>query len=109
MVAIKLLPFAFVVLFLAGIVGIVLHYKFLVLLKEEHFEKWKELGSPTLLKNNSIKTNLAIFSFLKNKKYLEMNDPKLIKISMFLWNYSVIYLIFFIVALFIFAIGLKNR
>jgi hypothetical protein len=37
-------------------------------------ELWAQLGKPSLIMNNSISNNLAIFSFLWNKKYRAQND-----------------------------------
>ena len=108
MVKIKVLPFAFSLILLMAIFGIVLYYKFLVLLKEKHFEIWEELGSPALFTNNSIKNNLRILGFLKNREYIEIKDVQLTKISQLLWNYSLTYLILFTIALFVFIIKLTK-
>ncbi len=111
MVTIKdsIFSFLFVIVFIFAIFGLFLHCKFLELLKEEHFEKWKELGSPTLFKNNSIKNNLAILAFLRNGEYIKMDDSQLTKISRLVWNYARFYLIFFVVTSFIFAITLIKK
>jgi hypothetical protein len=102
-------PFMFAVISVAAIGGFILYHGFLTYLKLNHSEKWKELGSPTLFVNNSMKTNLIIFSFLKNKEYLKMNDFSLIKISRRLWNYGIIYSLFFAALLVLFAINLGGN
>src|SRR3989338_4712195 len=109
MVITKFLPFLFIIVFLSAILGIVLYHKFISLLKENHVEKWRELGFPTLFTNNSINNNLKILSFLKNKKYLDLNDTRLTSTARKLWNYGVVYLFFFIAALFIFLIVVLKR
>jgi hypothetical protein len=106
MVITKLLPYIFIIFNLSAIIGIVLHHRFLALLKEYHFEKWKELGSPTLFMNNSIKNNLAVVRFLKNKEYLNINDPHLTKMSQIIWYYSITYLSFFVLITTLFVICL---
>ena len=111
MVTTKVFPYVFITLILAAIVGIVLSYKFIILLKENHFEKWKELGSPALFSNNSIKNNIAVFKFLKNKEYLKFDNPQLIKTAQILWYYNIFYIIFFggIAVLFIFNLVISHR
>lgn len=94
----------FALLIIFAVVGIYLHYKLIYLLREKHNEKWKALGCPMLLINNSIKNNIAILSFLKNKEYLKLNDLQLIRISNILWNFSWIYLVFFVITISLFVI-----
>jgi hypothetical protein len=111
MVAIKNFPITFGILAIGALVGIILNYKFLSLLKARHFEKWRELGSPSLGigMNNSIKNNVAILTFLKNKEYIKINDSELIKSAKILWNYGIFYLIFFVVAIILFIINIKRQ
>jgi len=88
MITIKIFPTIFVIVAISGIIGIILNYKFISLLKKKHFEKWKELGSLSLGTNNSIKNNIAVLSFLKNKEYIIINDSELTKSAKILWNYE---------------------
>lgn len=108
MVTTKLLPFLFVLLIIFAITGICIHYRFLSLLKEKLPEKWKALGCPTLIINNSIKNNIAILKFLKDKEYLKINNPELIRVAQLLWNISRIYIVLFITTALLFIINLKN-
>jgi uncharacterized membrane protein YidH (DUF202 family) len=70
-------------------------------LKEYHPNEWRELGSPSLLTNNSIKNNLAVLKFLKSGEYSRLNDPKLTIASRLLWHLSAIYLVILAVAIFL--------
>lgn len=97
---------AFITLLVLAIVGIYLHYSLISFLKKTHYEKWKELGSPALVTNNSVKNNVAILNFLKKKEYLEMNDQELTKISLRLWNFGRIYLIFLATVICLFVVSL---
>lgn len=108
MVTIKIFPITFGIIVVAAIVGMILNYKFLSLLKERHFEKWKELGSPSLGTNNSIKNNAAILAFLKNKEYIKIGDAELTKAAQILWNYGIFYLFLFTIAIILFIINLKK-
>lgn len=108
MVRAIILPVAFGTILLMMIVGIFLYSKFLNLLKNEHLEEWKRLGSPQLLANNSIKNNLRILVFLKNREYSKFNDLQLTKVSIYLWIYSIIYLLVFVVVLVLFLVNLHS-
>jgi len=94
----------FVLVILFGILGIYLHCRFVSLLRDKYPEKWKALGSPALLTNNSIKNNIAIMSFLKNKEYLSIGDQELNRISKLLWNFGCIYVLFFIITIVLFLL-----
>ena len=105
MVAIKSLFFIFVILLIVfAAIGIYLHWSFVSLLREKYPDKWNELGRPTLIINNSIKNDVAVLSFLKNKGYLSLNDKQLNKIAMLLWNFGYIYIVIFTITIFLFII-----
>ena len=93
----------FVFLILLAGVGIFYYQKMLSILKVNHIEKWNSLGSPTILKNNSINNQKLIMAFLNKKEYLSSNDPKLISLANFLRIYHKIYIAIFI---FIFSVFL---
>ena len=62
---------AVVVIYLAA-VGYFMNY-----LKTAHREMWLELGSPSILLNNSIRNSFLTLIFLFGGKYRTLNDPKL--------------------------------
>ena len=103
MVITKIFFFLIIVLAAFAVVIIYLNYQLLTLLRNNHPTKWHELGSPTLILNNSIKNNMAVLKFLKNKDYLELSDQKLAKVSRLLWSMGLIYLflLLMVVSLFI--------
>ena len=96
MVTTKILPIVFGILWITAIVGIVLNFKFHALLRKRYPEKWKELGAPTLVFNNSLKSTLQIFKFLKNKEYVRLNDAEFTKIASIFWYYNIAYLVLFL-------------
>ncbi len=99
-VTMQLLFFIFLILLvLLAIPSIYLHYRFLSILKERYSEKWNELGRPTLIKNNSIKNNIAVLKFLKNRDYLTMGDKQLTNIAILLWTFAYIYIVVFVITL----------
>lgn len=56
--------------------------------------------------NNSVKNNIAIFSFLKKREYLELNDKELTRSSLRLWNFDCIYLIFLATVICLFLVSI---
>lgn len=94
----------FIMLIISGIMGAVLSRKLLHNLKEVDYKKWKELGSPSLFLSNSIKNNIAVWRFLRNKDYLKIEDNKLIKICKLYWGFNLAYLFLFTVFICFFLI-----
>lgn len=66
------------VLFITGFIWDTLFFKHL---KKEHSEKWNELGRPTIILNNSIKNNISMSFFIKNREYEKLNDPELTRLG----------------------------
>jgi hypothetical protein len=63
-------------------------------LKQNHREKWLELGSPSFL-NNSVLTGIRFSGFFYKRKYLLLGDRRLNRLFFLLW-------ILFIALLFLF-------
>jgi hypothetical protein len=76
----RALPIAFAVLLMEGALFFFFFHKLLTYLKERHFNKWEELGSPSMISNNTIKNDLAVSNFFRIEEYLIMNDPYLIEL-----------------------------
>lgn len=51
--------------------------KILNLLRESHEEVWKELGSPSLVQNNSFENGVATLRFIWKRGHRELNDSSL--------------------------------
>ncbi len=72
-------PFVWGVLAIAIIymvsVGYLMNY-----LKNAHRKIWTDLGSPSIILNNSIRNGLLTLGFMFGSKYRNLNDPKLNKI-----------------------------
>jgi len=101
---INVFHFTFILLIVVALPVLYLHYRFLYLLRVNHIEKWKEIGSPTLILNNTIRNNIAILKFLKNKEYLKLHDKKLSATANFLWKLGGGYIVLFIIIIiFLFA------
>jgi hypothetical protein len=78
-------------LVLLFIPGIWLHSKVLSILRDRHVSKWRELGSPTLVKNNSPANSLAVLRFLWRREYAALSDRHLSRVCRTL---SILYLVY---------------
>ena len=79
MFADSILFIAFVILVVCCAVGFWLHHRFLSVLRERHSDIWKELGSPTLVANNSPQSFFVIRRFLRKMNSLNISDPDLMR------------------------------
>lgn len=50
-------------------------------LKRYHLKTWQNLGSPGLIKDNTISNQLTLWRFIIKKEYLELNDKNLLNIA----------------------------
>ena len=89
------------VVFLIVIVGGILNWKVLKILKEIHPKTWEELGKPSLLANNSIQNNFQVLKFISKKQYLALGDERLNRIC----NFYKGYLIFSYVCVFFYLLS----
>ena len=89
-----ILTIVLIILIVGGIVGLFASYNMLKVIRLRHKDIWKELGKPTLILN-SIKSNLSVFRFLKNKEYKRIEDPDFISLCKFNRLYGSFYLIIF--------------
>ena len=66
-------------LFILLVLGLALEWLFLTHLKQQHTQTWIDLGSRSLLSNNSINNALKILRFKWGQTYKKLNDPWLDK------------------------------
>jgi hypothetical protein len=74
----EIILLALVVLTAFGMMGLVLHYRFLSWLRDRQAATWKELGSPTLFTNNSLKNYFAVRKFIKNMTSSSASDQEMV-------------------------------
>ncbi len=84
------------------------HSSLMTSLRNDHPEKWQELGSPTLIKNNSIRSNIAMIKFLMKNEYLELNDHNLTNKCSFLRIFYSVYIVWLVIILIDFIIILSS-
>lgn len=99
---------AFLGLTVMAIVHIVLHVRFVLFLKKKHPELWRMLGCPAPFLGNTPKQCLALSRFIRKGMYFESNDPVMIKEGGLLRVFTRIYLVFFILVVFVFALLLRQ-
>jgi hypothetical protein len=64
-------------------------------LERQHPEKYKQMGSPSLFWNNSMKTQFSTFKFICKREHKDLNNPGLSKLSDFTLVFFVVYLFLF--------------
>ena len=72
---------------------------FLRYLRVHHVSTWQNLGSPTLVMNNTIRSGLSVMRWLWKKEYLALEDPHLTRFAQAMIVYQVLYFVLFIVVL----------
>jgi hypothetical protein len=71
----------FRVMVVVGVMCAVIHWLFLRRLEERHHETWIELGSPTLILNNTISNARLTGKFLSRRKYRALGDKALSRLG----------------------------
>ncbi len=74
-----LLCILFPLVFVVPPAGMYLYYIVTKRLKDKHPNQWHSLGSPGLIRNNSIGNSCSTLWFLWRKKFLQLDDPLLVK------------------------------
>jgi hypothetical protein len=89
-------PILFVVMFVLILVWFGLITKLFQMLRINHPEKYKAMGEPTLIMNNSLRNNIAFMRFLFCREDRSLGDPKLSKLTAFMFYFALVYLLLFI-------------
>lgn len=69
---------------------------FLRILKQDHPDEWRRLGSPSLFLNNSIGMTYHELKFLFGRQFIKLNDRKLNSVCQTLLVLNVITMLVFI-------------
>jgi hypothetical protein len=85
----------------ACVVGILLFLLFNSYLRRRHPDVWDSLGSPGLIRNNSLRETLLFLKFLFRREYLKVNDVRLHRLAQASLVWFVFYILFFISILFL--------
>jgi len=65
-------------------------------LKSKHSKKYKEMGEPHLIQNNTMKTGRTTLKFLCKREHKSLNDKPLSILGDFMLVFGIIYIILFI-------------
>lgn len=65
-------------------------------LKSKHSEKYRAMGEPHLIQNNTMRTGLAPFKFLFKREHRSLNDRPLSLLGDFMLVFFIIYVALFI-------------
>lgn len=65
-------------------------------LESKHPEKYKEMGEPHLIRNNTIKTNWTTLRFLCMREHKNLHDTPLSLLSDFMLAFFIVYMILLI-------------
>lgn len=91
--------FAIFFLFFLVVLGAFFHYQFISILRNKYKKTWEELGSPTLITNNSIRNIIRIMIFLKEKHYIDLNDEELNFRSRRLYIFNNLFFVFALICI----------
>jgi hypothetical protein len=85
-----------------ALLGLAVGRYLLAYLKRAHPMVWVELGSPSLLLNNSIRNNWLSIKFLWSARHRELHDEKL---SRLVWAMRVLSVLLTVLCLFVTLLG----
>jgi hypothetical protein len=103
----KLLPFAFVLLFVGCIGGMIIQQVFYSRLRRLHTATWEQLGKPVIILNAGMLGSIQFIKFLWRRDYESLPDRKTVAFARFLRAYLICYAVFF--ALIILTLALTTK
>lgn len=92
-----ILPYTFAFMFVAVLVWFLLCVKLFNSLKERHPETYKNMGSPSLFKNNTFSNNINFLKFLFKKEWQQLGDESIEKLGNIMLSFIIAYSALFIV------------
>lgn len=106
----EILKMAVPIVFAAGFVMVIIWLgccvKLFSLLKARQPEKYKEMGEPSLIMNNSLRNNIAFMRFLFRREDRSLGDPGITRFTGFMFYYFFAVLaVYLILIVSIFALG----
>ena len=77
-----------------AIIALILHVRFLKILRRSHPDVWRSLGSPSVL-NNTMGNGLATLKYLLRGEFRRLDDREFVRLCETLRLFDMIYLIGF--------------
>lgn len=86
---------AFAVLFCSVLVWLFLCYRIFKILETRHPETYKSIGEPSLIWNNSLKSNFLFFRFFFRRGWKDLEDDGLSRLGDAMVVFLVLYLVLY--------------
>ncbi|WP_447894329.1 hypothetical protein [Vreelandella sp. GE22] len=101
----EFIPIVFGVLFFLVLVWFFLCHRLFKILASRHPVKYKSMGSPSVVLNNSPSSSLILFKFLFKKEWKSLNDLGLAALSKSMLVFFVVYMFGFLTLVTLILIG----
>ncbi|WP_339075312.1 hypothetical protein [Teredinibacter turnerae] len=98
-------PIMFGVLFHSVFVWFFLCYRLFKILEARHPEKYESMGKPSLIKNNSLSSNITFMKFLFKREWRDLEDSGLATLGISMLVFFAIYVIGFLTLFFSVPLG----
>ena len=82
--------------FISAFVWLYLVARLFRMLKTNHADKYRAMGEPTLIWNNSLRTNYELLKFLARREYRELDDPSVSTLGRNMLIFLMVYLFGFL-------------
>jgi len=93
----EVLPYIFAFMFMALFVWFGMCVKLFNSLKVHHPETYVKMGSPGLLRNNTLSNNILFIKFLFKKEWRKLNDKNIEDLGNIMYLFIIIYAFLFVV------------
>jgi hypothetical protein len=102
----SIVPVAFAAAFVMIIIWLGCCARLFALLKVRQPEKYKQMGEPSVIMNNSIRNNMAFMRFLFRREDRALGDPGITRFTGFMFYYFFVVLavyLFLVISIFMIA------
>jgi hypothetical protein len=105
----KLFPFAFMLLFVGCIGGMIAQQIFYSRLRKLHTATWEKLGKPVIILNAGMLGSIQFIKFLWRREYESLPDKKTVSFGRFLRAYLICYASLFALIILTLALTAKRH
>src|SRR5580693_4019832 len=105
----KLLPFAFILLFVGCIGGMITQQIFYSRLRKLHTATWEKLGKPVIILNAGMLGSIQFIKFLWRRDYESLPDRKTVAFARFLRAYLICFASLFALIILTLALATKRH
>ncbi len=105
----EVFPILFAILFGSVFVWFFLCHRLFKILETRHPEKYKSMGEPSLIMNNSLNTNRTFMKYLFKREWRDIEDPGLASLSKWMLIFISIYTLGFIILFVSVPLGLVQQ